>query len=109
MSKKRQKYAVELKARVVLDLLSGDHTLGKICSKYGVTNKSVQAWKQQFLENATLAFTADHTSAEQAQALVEKQKEVDDLHRQLGKRTAELEWAAKKLRFSPNSTRIIFK
>ena len=105
MSKKRQKYPAELKARVVLDLLSGDHTLGKICSKYGVTNKSVQAWKQQFLENATLAFTADHASAEQAQALVEKQKEVDDLHRQLGKRTAELEWAAKKLKCLDYDTR----
>ncbi|WP_196213967.1 hypothetical protein [Piscirickettsia salmonis] len=27
-----------------------------------------------------------------------KEKEVNELHRQLGKRTAELEWAAKKLK-----------
>ena len=29
MSQKRQKYPAELKARVLLDLLSGDHTLGQ--------------------------------------------------------------------------------
>ena len=33
MRKKRQEYPAELKARVVLDLLSGDHTLVQISSK----------------------------------------------------------------------------
>ena len=98
MSKKQQKYTAEFKAKVVLDLLSEDLTLGQICTKYNVTNKSVSMWKKAFLANAGMVFNADHTAAEYEQALLLKDKEIDDLHRQLGKRTAEAEWASKKLK-----------
>ena len=98
MSKKQQKYTAEFKAKVILDLLSEDLTLGQICTKYNVANKSVSMWKQAFLNNAAMVFNADHTAAEYEQPLSLKDKEIDDLHRQLGKRTAEAEWASKKLK-----------
>ena len=105
MSKKQQKYTAEFKAKVILDLLSEDLTLGQICTKYNVTNKSVSMWKKAFLNNAAMVFNADHTAAEYEQALSLKDKEIDDLHRQLGKRTAEAEWASKKLKSLDFDTR----
>jgi transposase-like protein len=59
MSTKQQKYSAAFKAKVVLDLLGGDKTVGQICSTYKVTSKSVLAWKKLFLANAILAFNVD--------------------------------------------------
>ena len=98
MSTKQKKYSAEFKAKVVLDLLSGDLTLGQVCAKYSVTNKSVAAWKKVFLANASMAFDVESTAQEHKKALETKEKEVSELHRQLGKRTAEAVWAAKKLK-----------
>jgi putative transposase len=97
MSTKQQKYSAAFKAKVVLDLLGGDKTVGQICSTYKVTSKSVLAWKKLFLANATLAFNVDGAVSGVKAELADKEKEVNELHRQLGKRTAELEWATKKL------------
>lgn len=98
MSAKQPKYSADFKTKVVLDLLSGDLTLGQICSKYSVTNKSVLAWKKTFLSNASLAFNIDSAVADYKAVIAKKDEEVNELHRQLGKRTAELEWASKKLK-----------
>lgn len=98
MSAKLQKYSSEFKTKVVLDLLSGDLTLAEVCSKYKVTSKTVTSWKKTFISNASLAFNKDVTEANNAAILAKKNKEINELHRQLGKRTAELEWAAKKLK-----------
>lgn len=98
MSAKQKKYSAEFKTKVVLDLLSGDLTLGQVCAKYSVTNKSILAWKKMFLANASLAFSPDKIASDYQAAIAKKDKEVSELHRQLGKRTAELEWASKKLK-----------
>ncbi|WGZ72988.1 hypothetical protein E3220_03795 [Piscirickettsia salmonis EM-90] len=58
-----------------------------------------------FLANASLAFNIDSAVAEFKDEIKTKEKEVNELHRQLGKRTAELEWAAKKLKSLDYETR----
>jgi putative transposase len=98
MSKKQRKYSGDFKAKVVLELLGGDQTLGQICSKYSLVSKSVMNWKKVFLANASLAFNIDSAVSEFKEEIANQEKEVNELHRQLGKRTAELEWASKKLK-----------
>ena len=98
MSKKQKKYSAEFKAKVVLELLSGDQTVGQICSKYSLISKSLLNWKKTLLSNASLAFNIDAAVSEFKTEIKSKEKEVNELHRQLGKRTAELEWASKKLK-----------
>jgi putative transposase len=98
MSKKGKKYKADFKAKVVLEILSGDQTINQIGSKYGVTPKTLQAWKAMFLSNATLAFNVEGAVSEYKDEIKIKEKQIDELHRQLGKRTAELEWASKKLK-----------
>ena len=98
MSSKQKKYSSEFKTKVVLDLLTEELTLGQVCSKWKVTNKSATVWKKKFLANASMAFETERSEKDYKVSLKAKEKEVDDLHRQLGKRTAELEWASKKLK-----------
>ena len=98
MIKKKRKYSADFKAKVVLELLGGDQTLAQICSKHSLVSKSVLNWKKTFLENASIAFNIDGAASGFKEELSRKEKEVNELHRQLGKRTAELEWASKKLK-----------
>lgn len=97
MSKKQKTYTAEFKTKIVLELLAGDETIGQIASKHSLVSKSIQNWKKTFLANASLAFNADAAVADIKKTVIEQEKKIDELHRQLGKRTAELEWASKKL------------
>ena len=98
LSKKQKKYSADFKSKVVIELLNGDQTLNQVCSKYSLVPKSVQNWKKTFLANASLAFNIDSAVSEFKNEIQKKEKEVNELHRQLGKRSAELEWATKKLK-----------
>lgn len=93
MSKKQKTYTAEFKTKIVLELLAGDETLAQIASKYSLISRSIQNWKRIFLANASLAFNADAAVADIKTTVIEQEKKIDELHRQLGKRTAELEWA----------------
>ena len=53
--------------------------------------------KKKFMANASLAFDIDRTKSDYQAEINEQKKQVSELHRQLGKRTAELEWASKKV------------
>ena len=93
----RQTYSAELKAKIVIELLGCDITLNELASKYGVTPKSIQNWKKQFLANAKLAFNADSAVSDFKEQIKSKDAKINELHRQLGKRASELEWVEKKL------------
>lgn len=97
MSKKQPTYTAEFKTKIVLELLAGDKTVGQIASKYALVPKSIQNWKKIFLANASLAFNSEAAVADIKKIVLSQEKKIDELHRQLGKRTSELEWAAKKL------------
>jgi putative transposase len=98
MSKKQKSYTAEFKTKVVLELLAGDLTVSQIASKHSIIGKSLLNWKKVFLANASLAFNKDSAVADIKTTVESQEKEINELHRQLGKRSAELEWAAKKLK-----------
>ena len=83
--------------KIVLEALSGDLTISEIAIKYSIISKNILNWKKDFLSNASLIFDKKALVSDYKAQLTEQSKEIDELHRQLGKRTAELEWAAKKL------------
>jgi len=95
---KGKRYSSDFKAKVVVELLEGDLTLNQICSKYKLTQKSVKQWKVKFLNNASLVFNVDGEVKEYKGELTTKDKEIDNLHRQLGKSTAEVDFLTKKLK-----------
>ncbi|MCT4696894.1 transposase [Candidatus Cardinium sp. TP] len=54
--KKIRHFSSEEKTKIVLALLQEDVTIAQLSSKYGVTSKTLQNWKRQFLENASTTF-----------------------------------------------------
>jgi len=97
MSAKKKTYSADFKAKVVLEILSGDSTLNQIASKYEITPQSLLSWKKQFLENASQAFESSKMSSEYKKEIDELERQNDQLAKTLGKVTVERDWAVKKL------------
>jgi len=98
MSRKRKTYTADFKAKVVLELLEGEKTLSEIASKYDILPKSLQQWKKQFLENASLAFDKSAVVKEYKEEIEQLSKEKDKIAKKLGEVIVERDWAVGKLK-----------
>ena len=97
MTKKtRRNWSASQKAKIVLELLREDRTLNEVAKSYEIHPKMLGQWKVEFLENAELAFDKNRGLREYKEALMASEKEKDELHRQIGKLTAKVNWAKKK-------------
>ena len=96
--KKGQTYTPEQKAKVVLELLKEEKTLGEIATQYKVTPKTIQNWKKEFLANASKAFESDNNAKENKEKLEKLTQENDELAKALGRTTVERDWAVGKLK-----------
>lgn len=85
---KRRRFTPELKARVVLELLTGVKTTAQVCREQRLNSQVVGRWKAEFVERATELFAP-------AEELVRAQERVAELERLVGKLTLELELAKK--------------
>ena len=99
MSRKKGKtYSSEQKAKIVLELLKEEQTVGQLATQYGVTSKTIGNWKKQFLDNANRAFEDNKESDRYKEQIEIKNKEIDALAKTLGKTTVKMEWAVGKLK-----------
>jgi len=96
--KKGQTYTAEQKTKIVLEMLKEEMTTSQIATKYKVTSQSLGKWKQQFLENASLAFDVGGATKAYRDEIEELKTENDGLAKALGKATIKAEWAAGKLK-----------
>ena len=94
--KKYKRHTDEEKVKIVLEVLREQQTINEIAAKYEVHPQSIHEWKKEFLENATYAMNPNRILKEQEEKLKVKEKMIDELHRQLGDMTAQLNWAKKK-------------
>ena len=92
MSKKRRNFSSEFKSRVVLELLEGNKTVNEIASKYDLLPRSLQQWRKQFLENATLAFDKSTVVKEYKEKIEELTREKDMMAKKLGEVIIERDW-----------------
>ena len=98
MTKKQSKnFSAEAKTRIVLEILKEELTIAQLSSKYGVTSKTVQNWKKQFLNNASLAFEPAKAVSEYKDQIDKLNDQNDELAKALGKATVERDWLAGKL------------
>lgn len=97
MGQPKRYFSAEFKTKVVLDLLRGDKTLNQVASLYGVLPRSLASWKKQFLDNASLAFEPAKIVSEYKEQVKDKDAEIEELQKQLGKSVVEVEWLRKKL------------
>jgi len=94
--KKLKTYSDELKTKVVLELLREENSLSEICSKYEIAPSTLSGWKEQFIKNASMVFNPTKSVKNYIDKLKQAQKKEDELYKQIGKLTAQIEWAKKK-------------
>jgi transposase-like protein len=97
MGKHRQ-FTPEFKAKVVLQVISGEKTASEICREYELKPDLFSKWKATFLANAVKVFEREMDADPQ-------QERIDELERLAGKLSLELEIAkkaSKLLRSNPS-------
>ena len=87
MTKKRT-YKPQLKAQVVLQVLSGTKSAAQICRELNINETLLSRWKQQLLTHAALVFERQSEASE-------KDERIAELERLVGRLTMELEIAKK--------------
>ena len=100
MSIKKQvkKYSAREKSKIVLETLKEDKTIAQIGSENNVHPRNIQNWRKQFLENVEVVFDREQLVKQYKEALIAEVSKTDELHRQIGELTAQLNWAKKKSR-----------
>ena len=94
--RKVKSYSDEFKTKVVLEILREEQTIAEIGSKYQIAPSTLRGWKEQFLRNASLAFSPNKDLGEYKDRIRDLNKEKEALYKELGKVTAQLSWAKKK-------------
>jgi len=87
---KRTRYSPEFKAKVALDAIRGEQTLAELSSKHGVHPNLISQWKRQAIEQMSSLFGGGG-----AEAVKEKEAEVEKLHAKIGQLLVERDFLAK--------------
>ncbi len=85
----RKKYTAEFKSRIILSILQGDKELNVICSENNLNPSMVRKWKQEFLQNAYLAFDADSERKAVQRKEDDLKKKNDQMLKTIGQLTLE--------------------
>jgi transposase len=88
MASKRGQYTAAFKAKVVLQLLSGEKTSGELCRSHKLNSATLNRWRKEFLDQAASIFEQNNTHR------VEHQR-IEQLERLVGQLSLELEIAKK--------------
>lgn len=96
MKKKRQsQYTSSQKAKIALEAIKEEKTLNQIGSEHDVIPRNVYNWKKYALDNFEELFS-NTTINDYKDKLVEKDDEIDQLHKKIGELTVDLDWLKKK-------------
>jgi len=84
----RRKFTAEFKAKVVLELISGEKGLMQASREYAIKDSVLSRWKQEFLERAPQVF-------EQPKSVNPQEDRIAELERMVGRMTLQLDMAKK--------------
>ena len=84
----KRTFKPQLKAQVVLQVLSGTKSAAQICRELNINETLLSRWKQQLLTHAALVFERESEASE-------KDERIAELERLLGRLTMELEISKK--------------
>lgn len=96
--KERRKFSPEFKARVVLEMISGEKGVMQASREYSIKDTVLSRWKQEFLERAAQLFEVPATNDH-------KDERIAELEQMIGRLTMQLEMAKKVLRYSDSPPR----
>lgn len=78
MSKPR-KFTPEFKAKVVLELLSGNKSSAELCRQHQLAPQLLAHWKATFLERAAVVFGSEESRSQEATRIAELERLVGQL------------------------------
>jgi transposase len=93
---KRKQHKPEFKARVALEAMKGEQTVGELASRFGVHPTMIHQWKKALVEGAAEVFQRGRTTAEPADA-----GRIKELHAKIGELTVERDFLEHGLRLLP--------
>ena len=88
----RKTFTAAFKTKVVLDSLAGDKTINELAALHGVHPTQISEWKKQVTESIPTLFSDKRTKDGKTH-----ERDIEELHRTIGKREVELAWLKKKL------------
>lgn len=91
MGNVRKKHSAQLKAKVAIEAIKGTKTTAEITSKYCVHASQVATWRKTALEAIPAAFSGSRKKAD-----VDQTKLVEELYKQIGQLSVEVDWLKKK-------------
>jgi transposase len=83
MAANRRQYTAEFKAKVVLQVLTGEKTTSEICRTHKLNANVLNRWRKEFIEQAVSIFEGDETDSEAEQKIAELEQLVGQLTMQL--------------------------
>jgi putative transposase len=89
----RKIYSSDLKTRIVLEMMKEELTTSQLAAKYGIHQTMLNKWRNVILEGLPALF-ADPRKKNPGER--EKDATIEDLYRQVGKLSMQLEWLKKK-------------
>lgn len=87
---KRTRYSAEFKARVAIEAIRGEQTLSELAAKHGVHPNLISQWKRLAIDQMASLFGGGG-----AEAVKEKEAEVEKLHAKIGQLLVERDFLAK--------------
>jgi len=89
----RRNFNAAFKAKVVLELISGEKGLAEASREYGIKDTVLSRWRQEFVAKAAQLF-------EQPKEVQEQEVRIAELERMVGKLTMQLELSKKVLSYA---------
>ncbi len=85
----RRKFTAEFKAKIVLEMLSGERELGAIAAEHQINPNQLRAWKAAFIEKAPTLFEESKSAKEAAHMAEELAAEKESMLKTIGQLTLE--------------------
>ena len=79
MSKKRNRYTPEFKAKVALAALKNEETISELAARFGVHPTMINSWKRALLDGAAEVFDKGNKVRKH------NESQIEDLYRQIGR------------------------
>lgn len=93
MKKTRRRFTAGFKTKVVIEALKERESIQELAVRFELHPNQISTWKREILENADKAFSSDGNSNDQKA----KEKEKEDLYKQIARLSMENEWLKKRV------------